>query len=675
MGAGEVSESAAARRAPGVLPALLARCAVPEEEAWRLRVAHWLLAEGLPQPWPAVAVQLLSVGAPPELLPAFAGMLEQADALGVASPRDAFAEGATVLVWVDGTQVRGMGRWKRGRIRAVTSAVPAPAPVPAEEAEGVDGGAPAALPTASEKAAGKAQSGVLYDVDLDDTVAAAGTDLKSVPATRVLSSGTSGVGAMLRKAASLCRPEVVRMLLDAGVSVFCSDEHASTPLLHAVRPEAVESGAAAGRPWGALVDVCKLLVERGADVDSRNIWRQNAHDFAMVATSGRSGDVAIVRAMKPSTSDKEVAADDGGLTPLMLAARSGDEAKVKLVLLNNASSNLTAAVASKGDGSNKGTPRTPRAGGLGPGGKATPRSEKAVDAQTDEGSSALSMACEEGHAKVVTLLLGKNAQPNLVDGDKRTPLMHAAKGGWAEVVAALVKAKADLTIEREGMRAMHLAAQHGHAPVIRVLLKAGGSATYASEEVRRTCPLWLAARYGQLAAVHELLKAAADPGAGDKSEETVLMGAARSGHAEVLQLPDPRAGLLSLPRHPERAPLPRIHQVVRVLLDAKAAIDSCDSKGKSALIRAAIAGQSRVASQLLSRGAVADLCDADGVTPLLAASAHGHEATVQLLLREEADVNHRAQPVSHAPPPASPPPSLCLSSLRSLPRARRRAPR
>ena len=167
---------------------------------------------------------------------------------------------------------------------------------------------------------------------------------------------------------------------------------------------------------------------------------------------------------------------------------------------------------------------------------------------------------------------------------------------------------------------MHMAAQFGHAAVIRALLKAGASATYIAVKdaaMRQTpaSPLHLACRFGQVEAVDELLKApGADPSAADDHGWTSLMRAAGNGHVEL----------------------------VRLLLDAKAAIDAQDEKGKTALFAAAMSGQQGTASMLLARGAKPDLHDTDGLAPLLAASAHGHEATVQLLLREKADVNHCA---------------------------------
>jgi hypothetical protein len=215
------------------LTLLLAQCAVPAEEKWRLHVAcgaasnlsaaaaaaaanlsaavsqrclsggcryrYRLLSGGLSQPWPDVAVQLLSDGCSASLLRAFAGLLEKAAEraeLGIASPREAFAVDARVLAWVKDAESqlsKGMGRWKRGRITAVK---------------------------------GGAGSDAKYDVDIDDTAVL--DDLVDVEAKHLVSSETGGLGAMLRRAAALGKVELVGVLLDVGVSVFASDENAST---------------------------------------------------------------------------------------------------------------------------------------------------------------------------------------------------------------------------------------------------------------------------------------------------------------------------------------------------------------------------------------------------------------------------------------------------------------
>ena len=65
-----------------MLSQLLQACAVPKAEEWRLKVAYRLLSEGLTQPWPDVAVQLLSehqcAAQPGERLPPATGRLPPA---------------------------------------------------------------------------------------------------------------------------------------------------------------------------------------------------------------------------------------------------------------------------------------------------------------------------------------------------------------------------------------------------------------------------------------------------------------------------------------------------------------------------------------------------------------------------------------------------------------------
>lgn len=85
-----------------------------------------------------------------------------------------------------------------------------------------------------------------------------------------------------------------------------------------------------------------------------------------------------------------------------------------------------------------------------------------------------------------------------------TPLQLAANGGHAEVVKALVRAGASTTDENKtGFTAVHLAAQNGHGQVLEVM-KGSGSLRTTSKKLGLT-PLHVAAYYGQSDTVRELL--------------------------------------------------------------------------------------------------------------------------------------------------------------------------
>ena len=61
----------------------------------------------------------------------------------------------------------------------------------------------------------------------------------------------------------------------------------------------------------------------------------------------------------------------------------------------------------------------------------------------NDGDTPLYVACEKGHAEVVTTLLDANADKNQADNDGDTPLYVACQKGHTEVVTTLLDANAD----------------------------------------------------------------------------------------------------------------------------------------------------------------------------------------------------------------------------------------
>ena len=118
-----------------------------------------------------------------------------------------------------------------------------------------------------------------------------GTEIfKGLKPSHVLSSTSSGVGAILLEAARQGEAALVEMLLDAGVSPVYCDSNATTALIEAARER--------------RADVCRLLINSGMDIHAFNNFRLNAFDVAV-----KNRDVETLRGVKPSVSDLDVAAE------------------------------------------------------------------------------------------------------------------------------------------------------------------------------------------------------------------------------------------------------------------------------------------------------------------------------------------------------------------------------
>jgi ankyrin repeat protein len=88
--------------------------------------------------------------------------------------------------------------------------------------------------------------------------------------------------------------------------------------------------------------------------------------------------------------------------------------------------------------------------------------------------SGLLTAIDRNEADTVGRLLREGTDPNLVDSDGRTPLMHAVTQGRDELVNLLLQNKADPDVQdRNGFSALHFAAQDYRAFAGRALLHAG----------------------------------------------------------------------------------------------------------------------------------------------------------------------------------------------------------
>ncbi|AZT85421.1 ankyrin repeat domain-containing protein [Marinobacter sp. NP-4(2019)] len=128
-----------------------------------------------------------------------------------------------------------------------------------------------------------------------------------------------------------------------------------------------------------------------------------------------------------------LAPDDGGETPLMVAAQSGNRRLVELVLAAGAP----------------------------------------VNASDSDGSTAVIRAARNGHLSVVRVLLAAGANVNVSQGG-RSLLMHVVDSGDMLTAEMLLAAGADVNYRsRDGMTALELARGNGNRDLEMLLIQAG----------------------------------------------------------------------------------------------------------------------------------------------------------------------------------------------------------
>nr|GLL30997.1 putative E3 ubiquitin-protein ligase XBAT31 [Ipomoea trifida] len=138
--------------------------------------------------------------------------------------------------------------------------------------------------------------------------------------------------------------------------------------------------------------------------------------------------------------------------------------------------------------------------------------------------SALHIAAANGHIQIVTVLLNRSINPDLLNRHKQTPLMLAAMYGKISCVQKLIEAGANILVfdSLHGRTCLHYAAYYGHSDCLKAILSAArtshvavscylyrisrGYARFVNvRDGKGATPLHLASRQRQPECVHMLL--------------------------------------------------------------------------------------------------------------------------------------------------------------------------
>ena len=132
-----------------------------------------------------------------------------------------------------------------------------------------------------------------------------------------------------------------------------------------------------------------------------------------------------------------------------------------------------------------------------------------VNAANRYGVPPLALACTNGNAAVVRLLLEAGADANATMKGGETVLMMAARSGNVDAVKALlVRGARHDARERRGQTALMWAAAEGHAAVVRALIEAGADINATLDS--GFTPFFFAVREGHIDVVRAFLEAGVD---------------------------------------------------------------------------------------------------------------------------------------------------------------------
>lgn len=291
---------------------------------------------------------------------------------------------------------------------------------------------------------------------------------------------------------------------------------------------------------------------------------------------------------------------------------------------------------------------------------AYPRGYRAIHVASRIGHAAAVRAITDTHAPgrqqfrrtIATTDLGKRAVA-VASADLKTPLHLAAEHGHVAVMRLLIEKNASIeAADKDGATPLSAAAKAGRLPAVRTLVRAGANATAVDNDGRT--PLHLAAKGNYSAIALFLVEVSACIDAPDHKGKSplyiVLQGRKHEPDQQSTQRPvemraDARPGnenestLLHTASHGGRGPGTK--EVVRSLLDKSSNVARRDRCGKTPLHVAAKNGRAEAVKLLVESGADVSPKDNSGKAPLHYAAEAGRPAVVKILAGLGADISSK----------------------------------
>jgi ankyrin repeat protein len=222
----------------------------------------------------------------------------------------------------------------------------------------------------------------------------------------------------------------------------------------------------------------------------------------------------------------------------------------------------------------------------------------------------LLQAAESGNANEVSRLIANGANVDAEDNNGVSALLGAAHFGYKEIVELLIAKGANIDAStKDGITPLYEAARMGNSNVADVLISHGANLNAKSKS--GYSPLFIAILSGKKDISEALISKGADVNSRDNKGNTPLHAAAYKGYKDIAEL----------------------------LVAKGADVNARGGDEITPLYQASMSGNVDMANFLIAHGANINAKSKSGYTPLLVASSNGDKDVVDLLIAKGADVN------------------------------------
>jgi len=239
-----------------------------------------------------------------------------------------------------------------------------------------------------------------------------------------------------------------------------------------------------------------------------------------------------------------------------------------------------------------------------------------VNAENENGETALHAAAEAGHLQIIEFLIRNGARVSKINNKRETAMIKAVTASHSDIVAFFLttswESDVDANISRDDAiyHCLVVAASRGDCSIVRLLFD-HCKAINVPERITGWTPLTAACKYNMEHAVALLLTNGVNPNATDQGFIPPLIHAANGG----------------------------FHMVLEVLLQNGAKVNGFDEMKRTALIIAARSDDTVAIQILLHHGASVDWSDKDGISAVGWACIRANANSCRVLIQNPCEIN------------------------------------